>query len=203
MKSAAWARGTKKVTKKINSTCIITEFYDKKTPLPFHPLPGLYNDLLEQERPFDEEAFLLLDTFVRRLCPPVCFVAHNGNRFDYPILLSELYRIGKVMFAVRRDLMHWFEFTPNFLFHSQNFVDDILCVDSYVAFKALLKPNHSNDVSRSDEPKTETVNPYYSLLDDGCDEAALAAVVDLHIDSRPVRILEEYEFKDIVNSLEE
>lgn len=60
-------------------------------------ISGLYNDLLEQEKPFDQQAYELLNTFIGRLCPPICFVAHNGIRFDYPILLSELNRIGRVM----------------------------------------------------------------------------------------------------------
>lgn len=35
--------------------------------------------------------------FIDRLPGNICFVAHNGNRFDYPIFLSEVERIQKVL----------------------------------------------------------------------------------------------------------
>lgn len=47
--------------------------------------------------PFELGIYELLIYFLRRLRPPICFVAHNGNLFDYPILLSELKCINKVI----------------------------------------------------------------------------------------------------------
>lgn len=119
-------------------------------PLIVSQITGFYNDLLEHEKPFDNQAYELLNCFISRLHPPVCFVAHNGNRFDYPILLAELNRIGKTL------------------------SDDILCIDSLVAFRTLLGHNFNE----SDKYTASQINKeYLNLLNDGCDEA-LAKVVD-------------------------
>lgn len=48
-------------------------------------------------QPFESEVYELIMYFLRRLAPPICFVAHNGDTFDYPILLSELKCINKVI----------------------------------------------------------------------------------------------------------
>lgn len=48
-------------------------------------------------QPFDVEIYELITFFLRRLIPPICFVAHNGNHFDYPVFLSELKCINKVV----------------------------------------------------------------------------------------------------------
>jgi hypothetical protein len=38
----------------------------------------------------------MLNDFIERLPQPVCLIAHNGLKFDFPIVQAELYRIGKV-----------------------------------------------------------------------------------------------------------
>jgi hypothetical protein len=38
----------------------------------------------------------MLDGFMKKMPQPVCIIAHNGIRFDFPILQAELFRIGKV-----------------------------------------------------------------------------------------------------------
>lgn len=48
-------------------------------------------------QPFESELYELIMLFLQRLTPPICFAAHNGNRFDYPIFLGELERINKVI----------------------------------------------------------------------------------------------------------
>ncbi|XP_039450796.1 three prime repair exonuclease 2 [Culex pipiens pallens] len=53
-------------------------------------ITGLYNDLLENESKFDENTAQLIVLFLERLQSPTCLVAHNGNRFDFPILKKEL-----------------------------------------------------------------------------------------------------------------
>ncbi|XP_014207458.1 uncharacterized protein LOC106638677 [Copidosoma floridanum] len=71
----------------------------------------IWNDALENFKPFDESTYNMVMQFIQRLPAPVCFVAHNGKRFDYPVFLAELERINK------------------------SIPDEILCVDSLTAFK--------------------------------------------------------------------
>lgn len=59
-------------------------------------ISDLTNDLLEHQSPFDENLFNALDGFMKRMPHPVCVIAHNGLRFDFPVLQAELQRIGKV-----------------------------------------------------------------------------------------------------------
>jgi hypothetical protein len=42
----------------------------------------------------------MVKEFIERLPQPVCLIAHNGHKFDFPIIQAELYRIGKVRNAV-------------------------------------------------------------------------------------------------------
>jgi hypothetical protein len=53
--------------------------------------------------------------FLSRLPPPVCFIAHNGNLYDYPLLRAELEKAGSTLGS------------------------EILCVDSYVGIKEIKK----------------------------------------------------------------
>jgi len=48
-------------------------------------------------QPFKSELYELIIYFLQRLTPPICFAAHNGNKFDYPIFLEELKHINKVI----------------------------------------------------------------------------------------------------------
>lgn len=57
---------------------------------------GLTNENLEHQRVFDDNLYRMMELFLERLETPICLVAHNGNRFDYPILQSELCKIQKV-----------------------------------------------------------------------------------------------------------
>ncbi|XP_033863040.2 three prime repair exonuclease 2-like [Acipenser ruthenus] len=57
-------------------------------------LSGLSNEnLTENCKPgFDEVAVSLINGFLQRQAPPVCLVAHNGFRYDFPLLRTELLR---------------------------------------------------------------------------------------------------------------
>ncbi|CAL1541815.1 unnamed protein product [Lymnaea stagnalis] len=57
-------------------------------------LSGLKNDALEVYGTFESHASLIC-SFLTRLPQPACLVAHNGNRFDFPILISELSHAGE------------------------------------------------------------------------------------------------------------
>ncbi len=52
---------------------------------------------LEKQSKFDDDVFNAIFSFLNRLEKPVCLVAHNGMNFDFPILVSEIAKLGKVM----------------------------------------------------------------------------------------------------------
>ena len=58
---------------------------------------GLSNENLYSHKDFDPALAKLLSGFVCRLDPPVCLVAHNGNRFDFGLLQVELQTIGHTL----------------------------------------------------------------------------------------------------------
>jgi len=79
---------------------------------------GLNNDNLYQQKDFDSEVGDLILLFLRRLEPPVCLVAHNGSRFDYPLLAAELQSTGC---------------SPLLLVNNQ----PVLCIDTWEMFRDL------------------------------------------------------------------
>lgn len=66
----------------------------KRISLESEEITGLSNDLLEYERKFDENTMTLLNSFLERLQQPVCLIAHNGNRFDFPILKQHITKLS-------------------------------------------------------------------------------------------------------------
>lgn len=50
---------------------------------------GLSNELLERERKFDQNAMKLIECFIFQLQQPVCLIAHNGNKFDFPLIKKQ------------------------------------------------------------------------------------------------------------------
>lgn len=66
----------------------------------------LWNDALESVKPFDESTYDMIMQFIERLPGLICFVAHNGNRFDYPVFLSELDKLKKVILEVNGGWPH-------------------------------------------------------------------------------------------------
>ncbi|CAK9797189.1 Three prime repair exonuclease 2 [Anthophora quadrimaculata] len=91
-----------------NAICDTTDILPRvlhKLILPIHPnvrisegietLTGLSNTNLEEVQHFNCEVYNLIINFVKRQIAPICFVAYNGNKFDYPIFLSELKNINK------------------------------------------------------------------------------------------------------------
>ncbi|XP_050718372.1 three-prime repair exonuclease 1-like [Eriocheir sinensis] len=53
---------------------------------------GLCNEDLECLSPFSEESAKAIKIFLKDLQWPVALVAHNGNAFDFPLLMAELHR---------------------------------------------------------------------------------------------------------------
>lgn len=59
-------------------------------------LTGLNNDLLAGQRRFDEKVCDILENFIMGEAQPVCLLAHNGYRFDFPLLQAHTKILGKV-----------------------------------------------------------------------------------------------------------
>ncbi|EZA49510.1 hypothetical protein DMN91_004423 [Ooceraea biroi] len=78
-------------------------------------LTKLSNEDLQLLQPFNCDIYELIMRFLQRLIPPVCFAAHNGNGFDYPIFLWELACINKVL------------------------NNEILCIDTWKMFQDFFK----------------------------------------------------------------
>lgn len=55
---------------------------------------GLSNELLERERKFDKNAMKLIECFIFQLQKPVCLIAHNGNKFDFPLIKKQCESLG-------------------------------------------------------------------------------------------------------------
>lgn len=78
-------------------------------------MTNLSNADLENAAPFSADTVSMIVNFLNHNPKPICLVAHNGNRFDYPILRTEISKTGC------------------------KFPDDILCIDSLLAFRVLEK----------------------------------------------------------------
>ncbi|XP_006014265.1 three prime repair exonuclease 2 [Latimeria chalumnae] len=63
---------------------------------------------------FDRALVTLINMFLDRQTPPVCLVAHNGLKYDFPLLKTELLRLGASLNST------------------------VYCMDSYQAMKELV-----------------------------------------------------------------
>lgn len=61
-------------------------------------ITGLDNYMLEYERYFDVNAVRLMSHFLQHLQKPICLVAHNGSKFDFPLFRKELEKVTEVNF---------------------------------------------------------------------------------------------------------
>ena len=100
------------------------------TTIPLHVehITGLSNDKLEKQARFDSNLVTSLASFLTRLHPPVCLVAHNGVKFDFPLLQAELFKANGSL------------------------LDGLLCCDSW------LGANHIYNKQSLDEAQTEHLN---------------------------------------------
>lgn len=101
---------------------------------------GLTNELLEYQIEFDASCFKIMHEFLNLHRKPICLVAHNGNRFDYPILKAEIYKTGNEM------------------------ENEVFCVDSLLAFRDLHDKVLKNPV---EEDFASNVSVHF---DDGLDD---------------------------------
>ncbi|KZC12749.1 PREDICTED: uncharacterized protein LOC107190834 [Dufourea novaeangliae] len=113
-------------------------------------LTGLSNEKLKEVQSFTCETYNLVINFINQLTPPTCFVAYNGNKFDYPIFLWELQNINKV---VSEDILS---------------IDMLNLIKDFFSIKGNpLKQENVTQVNASNRLNTEDIN---TLLDDGCDK---------------------------------
>ncbi|KOC67478.1 Three prime repair exonuclease 2 [Habropoda laboriosa] len=128
-------------------------------------LTGLSNKNLEEVQYFNCEVYNLIINFINRQIAPTCFVAYNGNKFDYPIFLSELKIINK------------------------NFCEDILSIDMLHLIKEFFstKQKSTKEVNAAQITTSNSFNAEVSiLLNDGCDEIlseALDSVMIAHFEN--------------------
>ncbi|VEN45237.1 unnamed protein product [Callosobruchus maculatus] len=78
-------------------------------------MTGLSNFKLEEQQKFSEATVKMINTFIEHNIPPVCLVAHNGNRFDFPILRKEINNANVPL------------------------VEDVYCIDSLTMFRDISK----------------------------------------------------------------
>ncbi|XP_076299189.1 uncharacterized protein LOC143218090 isoform X1 [Lasioglossum baleicum] len=128
----------------------------KHIPQKVETITGLSNQDLENVKPFTCDTHDMIANFIKRFVPPVCFVAYNGNQYDYPIFLKELEHIKK------------------------DVSEDILCIDML----CLIQNFFSNRGSQNKKSviQANTCMSYNNedmgiMLDDGWNEI-LSAVVD-------------------------
>ncbi|CAL7936080.1 unnamed protein product [Xylocopa violacea] len=110
-------------------------------------ITGLSNESLEGIRCFNDEVYNLIDHFMNRQEAPICFVAYNGNIFDYPILLSEFRSISK------------------------SFAENILSIDMLHLVKHyFLSEQNSSDKVEPTVTSNHSGVQTNALLNDGCDQ---------------------------------
>ena len=82
-------------------------------------------DELSYQKDFNSQLVSLLQSFISRHESPVCLVAHNGDKFDFPVLKAEL------------EALH------------ENIVGDIYCGDSLLMFRKFDEVSSVKSIAKS------------------------------------------------------
>lgn len=116
--------------------------YPQKMILPrTTEITGLSNENLQEHKPFDVGLYNSLLWFIERLPKPVCLLAQNGNNFDFPILQSEIQKLGKKL------------------------PDTVYCADTRYCFKELLKQESTSKASSDDaKPLNENTDSENEMI---------------------------------------
>lgn len=123
-----------RVNNRLNLCIYPTRLIDLKAA----EMTQLDNYVLQNQSPFNIDVFNLISSFLNRLPTPVCLIAHNGNRFDFPILKAEIEKLGKKL------------------------AEDLLCADSLSVFKAL---HELEEVERVLSSSDLTLSPTSTISD--------------------------------------
>lgn len=106
-------------------------------------ITGLCNELLEFQPEFKTSTVNVINEFLNIHQKPICFVAHNGLRFDYPILRAEIHKAGGSL------------------------PDDILCIDTLEMFRHFhKKETEENLTNEKENSRSESKNVPVELCDD-------------------------------------
>jgi len=90
-------------------------FYPMTTIMPgVTAITGLDNYNLSGQSQFDAASVTMINSFLKRLPEPVCLVAHNGDFYDFPLVMAEICKTGETISS------------------------DILCTDTYVGIKEII-----------------------------------------------------------------
>lgn len=98
-------------------------------------MTGLSNNTLKNAPLFKDNIHTMV-AFLEELPKPTCLVAHNGNRFDYKLLLTELLDINALL------------------------PQGLLCVDSLIGFRHILKNRSSPDLPNARNPSIPRDNSF-------------------------------------------
>ncbi|XP_039287163.1 uncharacterized protein LOC111053395 isoform X1 [Nilaparvata lugens] len=133
---------------------------------------GLTNDLLQPYPSFNKNTCKQIVEFIKMLPKPVCMLAHNGNRFDFPIIRGELAENGMEL------------------------PDDLYCADTLQGFRALLY----NTIKNADdllEIDSDEETQFNSLLE--TEEIIKQEKEDMQNEERLFEVINEVE--EIVESV--
>ena len=119
-------------------------FYPMTTIVPHvTALTGLDNYNLSGQPQFSGDTVRLLEAWLSRLPGPVCLVAHNGDNYDYPLLLAEVKRTGEALGS------------------------EILCADTWVGIREILQQRELDSCELVIKEELMSVN---KLIEDGAFE---------------------------------
>ena len=119
-------------------------FYPMTTILPHvTALTGLDNYNLSGQPQFSDDTVRLLEAWLSRLPGPVCLVAHNGDNYDYPLLLAEVKRTG------------------------EDLGPEILCADTWVGIREILQ---QRELDNSELVMNEEIMSLNKLIEAGAFE---------------------------------
>ncbi|XP_060535526.1 three-prime repair exonuclease 1 [Cylas formicarius] len=125
-------------------------------------MTGLSNEKLEHLGVFSDKTVESINLFLDHHPKPICLVAHNGDKFDFPILRTEIDKTGV------------------------NLLDGLYCIDSLKLFKKLDKADSSSKV-----PKLSNKGELIPIeLCDGFDEL-LCQVADEYEQTSKSNVQEE------------
>ncbi|XP_066585864.1 three-prime repair exonuclease 1-like isoform X2 [Prorops nasuta] len=87
-------------------------------------ITNLTNNNLKKTNTFDIGVCEILTNFLNRFEKPACFVAHNGNSFDYPIFINQILSTNQL-----------------------HMLEGVLCIDSLELFKYYFNSSYLMDNS--------------------------------------------------------
>lgn len=130
---------------------------------------GLDNELLEYETSFDMNVFNTIKLFLECQQKPVCLIAENGHRFDFPILKNHFEKLNVSL------------------------PDYIMCADSLHAFYDILNINKNTIISNGNPTNEQVPSDDVIVLSDSpkkisalsinCERDGKTEIIDLVEDS--------------------